>query len=124
MLRSAKPAAAAALICSVLALGCGGSDAGDTASGSGPRIGVALRLADCDDWNQADVAERIGTVEQLRDFAGGPTGSPGNRGVTLTDERGYEVMQNWCRNDFARGFKLYKLYTRAAAFSSLVPTEG
>ncbi len=116
-------AAAAALICSLIALGCGGSDAADTASGSGPRIGVALRLADCDDWNQADVSERLGTVEQLADFAGGPTGSPAGRGTTLSDERGYEVMENWCRNDFARGFKLYKLYTRAAAFSSLVP-EG
>jgi len=115
-------AAAAVLICSVFALGCGGSDAAGTASGSGPRIGVALRLADCDDWNQADVSERLGTVEQLADFAGGPTGSPGGRGTTLSDERGYEVMQNWCRdNDFARGFKLYKLYIRAAAFSSLTP---
>ena len=121
MSRGAAPAAAAALICSLLLFGCGGSDASDTASGSGPRIGVALRLADCDDWKQADVSERLGTVRQLADFAGGPTGSPAGRGNTLSDERGYEVMQNWCRNDFARGFKLYKLYTRAAAFSSLVP---
>ena len=123
MSRAAAPAAAAVLICFVLAPGCGGSDASDTASGSGPRIGVALRLADCDDWKQADVAERLGTVGQLADFAGGPTGSPAGRGNTLSDKRGYEVMQNWCRNDFARGFKLYKLYTRAAAFSSLVPEQ-
>lgn len=123
MFRGVVPAAAAALICSTVALGCGGSDASDTASGSGPRIGVALRLADCDDWKQADVSERLGTVRQLADFAGGPTGSPAGRGNTLSDERGYEVMQNWCRNDFARGFKLYKLYTRAAAFSSLVPEQ-
>lgn len=122
MSRAAAPAAAAVLIC-FLAPGCGGSDASDTASGSGPRIGVALRLADCDDWNQADVSERLGTVRQLADFAGGPTGSPAGRGNTLSDKRGYEVMQNWCRNDFARGFKLYKLYTRAAAFSSLVPEQ-
>jgi len=121
MSRGAAAAAAAALICSLLVFGCGGSDASDTASGSGPRIGVALRLADCDDWKQADVGERLGTVEQLRDFAGGPTGSPAGHGNTLSEKRGYEVMQNWCRNDFARGFKLYKLYTRAAAFSSLVP---
>lgn len=122
MARGAFPAAAAAL--TFLLFGCGGgSDASNTASGSGPRIGVALRLADCDDWNQADVAERLGTVEQLRDFAGGPTGSPAGHGNTLSDKRGYEVMQGWCRNHFARGFRLYKLYTRAAAFSSLVP-EG
>jgi hypothetical protein len=124
MSRWLAPVAAVALIGSLLLPGCGGGDdASHTASGSGARIGVALRLADCDDWNQADVSERLGTVRQLREFAGGPTGSPGGHGNTLSDERGYDVMQAWCRNDFARGFKLYKLYTRAAAFSSLAP-EG
>jgi hypothetical protein len=113
--------AAALLICASAAFGCGGGDGSGTASGSGPRIGVALRLADCDDWNQADVSERLGTVRQLREFAGGPTGSPSGHGNVLSDERGYEVLENWCQARFARAFKLYKLYTRAAAFSSLVP---
>jgi hypothetical protein len=114
-------AAAASLICVGIAVGCGGSDASGTASGAGPQINVPLRLADCDDWNQADVSERLGTVGALRDFAGGPTGSPAGHGAVLTDKRGYEVLENWCSQDFAHGFKLYKLYTRAAAFSSLVP---
>jgi hypothetical protein len=82
---------------------------------------VPLRLADCTDWEQADVAERLGTVRQLRAFAGGPTGSPAGRGNVLEDEQAYELLENWCGNHFARGFKLYKLYTRAAAFSSLIP---
>jgi hypothetical protein len=60
-------------------------------------------------------------VRQLRAFAGGPTGSPAGRGNVLEDEQAYELLENWCGNDFARGFKLYKLYTRAAAFSSLIP---
>jgi hypothetical protein len=115
--------AAVALGCTGLAVGCGGSDGGNTASGAGAQIDVPLRLADCDDWNQADVSERLGTVEQLRDFAGGPTGSPAGHGNVLSDKRGYEVMENWCANDFARAFKLYKLYTRAAAFSSLIPED-
>ncbi|MGH2980557.1 MAG: hypothetical protein ACRDKV_00750 [Solirubrobacterales bacterium] len=62
-------------------------------------------------------------MEQLRDFAGGPTGSPAGHGAVLEDERAYDVLENWCENDFARGFKLYKLYTRAAAFQSLVPEQ-
>jgi hypothetical protein len=114
-------AAATALICLAISAGCGGSDASGTASGAGVQINVPLRLADCDDWNQADVGERLGTVKALRDFAGGPTGSPGGHGATLSEKRGYEVLQNWCSQRFAQGFKLYKLYTRAAAFSSLAP---
>lgn len=111
------------LACVTLAAGCGGSDASDTASGAGSHIQAELRLADCTDWKRADVSERLGTVRQLRDFAGGPTGSPAGRGNVLDDERAYQVLQSWCRNDFARGFKLYKLYTRAAAFSSLLPEQ-
>jgi hypothetical protein len=116
-------AAAATLVCGALGWGCDGDDGSGTASGAGPQINVPLRLADCDDWNQADVSERLGTVKQLSDFAGGPTGSPAGHGNVLSDKRGYEVMENWCANDFARAFKLYKLYTRAAAFSSLVPQD-
>jgi hypothetical protein len=109
------------LLCIGVLGACGGDDASNTAAGAGPHIQVALRLADCDDWNQADVSERLGTVQQLADFAGGPTGgptgSPAGHGNTLSEKRGYEVMQNWCEQSFARGFKLYKLYTRAAAFT-------
>jgi hypothetical protein len=123
MLARSTAAVAAALLCVVAALGCGGSDASNTAAGAGPHIQAELRLADCDDWKAADVSERLGTLSQLRDFAGGPSGSPAGHGNTLSQKRGYDVLEGWCKNDFARGFKLYKLYTRAAAFSSLVPEQ-
>jgi hypothetical protein len=117
-------AASAALLCAVGLAACGGSgDASSSAAGVGPHIGVALRLADCNDWKQASVDERIGTVQEIADFAGGPTGSPAGHGNTLSAKRGYEVLDGWCSQTFARGFKLYKLYTRAAAFSSLAPDQ-
>jgi hypothetical protein len=109
-------AAALALVALVIAA-CGGSDASNTASGAGPHISAPLRLADCTDWKRADASERLGTVGQLRDFAGGPTGSSGGHGNVLDDKKAYELFQGWCSNYFARGFKLYKLYTRAAAFT-------
>jgi hypothetical protein len=115
--------AAVALACMGVAVGCGGSDGGSAASGAGAQIDVELRLADCTDWKRADVSERLGTVRRLRDFAGGPTGSPSEHGNVLADKQAYQLFENWCGNYYARGFKLYKLYTRAAAFSSLVP-EG
>ena len=38
------------------------------------------------------------------------------RGPVLDNDRAYKLLQNYCGKYFARGFKLYKLYTRAAAF--------
>jgi hypothetical protein len=108
----------AALIC-LLVTGCSASGSEDAPVGAGARIGVPLRLAECSDWRAADVAERLGTVRQLRDFAGGPTGSPAGHGAVLDDERAYDLFQGYCSEQFAESFKLYKLYTRAAAFQSL-----
>jgi len=103
--------------------GCGGSDQSgrQSASGVGPRISVPLTLADCRDWNTADAAERLGTIRALAAFAGGPVGGspdePARTGATLEDKSAYDLFQGWCAEPFARGFKLYKLYTRAAAFT-------
>ncbi len=113
-------AAALVLICALAAAGCGASSPSPaTPQVQGPRINVPLRLADCTDWKKSDVSQRLGTVEALRAFAGGPTGSPAGHGNTLPDKKAYDLLQNYCGNFFARGFKLYKLYTRAAAFSPI-----
>jgi hypothetical protein len=111
----------AALICCVALLGgCGGSShskttaAGDTPSG----VGESIRLDNCSDWQRATVARRRNTVLQLRRFAGSPVGSSAGiqHGPVLSDDRAYKLFQSYCAKSFARGFKLYKLYTRAAAF--------
>jgi hypothetical protein len=109
----------AALLALTLA-GCSASGSEDSSPhGAGPRIGVPLRLADCADWRAADLAERLGTIRQLHDFAGGPSGSPAGHGKTLDEEQAYHLLQGYCSAEFARAFKLYKLYTRAAAFEAL-----
>ena len=101
-------------------VGCGGeSDGGDRPPPhANARIGQPVRLVNCTDWRRASIRERQGTIEELERFAGGPTGSPAGRGSTLPEDKAYDVLENWCRNDFARGFRLYKLYTRAAAFQN------
>jgi hypothetical protein len=115
----------AAVLSTSVPAGCGestSSDGSETA-GTGPALAAPINLADCTDWQQASVEERLGTIGQIREFVGAPVpGTPG-RGVALEDEEAYDLFENYCENEFARGFKLYKLYTRAAAFSSLVP-EG
>jgi hypothetical protein len=120
--KAARASVAAAALAALALSGClGGNSSGGRAANAGARIGVPLNLADCSDWRKATPSEREGTVRQLRAFAGGPTGEPGRYGATLDDDRAYQLLENSCSRDFARGFKLYKLYTRAAAFRKQQP---
>lgn len=114
--------AACAVALAAAAAGCGGG--GSTAKARGealPKLhaipedlGTDYRLADCRDWRRGDPQERRGTLEELRGFAGGPVDY--GRGNVLTMQQAYQLMQNWCSQPYAKYFKLYKLYTRAAAF--------
>jgi hypothetical protein len=104
-----------------LLAGCGGSGSSKKPAETGPKappVG-SVRTADCTAWKKGTVAQRRSTVFYLRKFAGGPVGSSGGiqRGPVLSDARAYRVLEGYCKNRFARGFKLYKLYERAAAFA-------
>jgi hypothetical protein len=106
----------------VLLAGCGSDSSTQPQSGVGPNVGQPIRLADCSDWNQANTEQRLGTIEQLKGFAGGPVvgnnaSSPSGTGSVLDDKDAYDLFNRWCAQSFARGFKLYKLYERAAAFT-------
>ena len=82
-----------------------------------PGVG-SVRSANCSDWKRGKADQRRSTVVQLRKFAGGPVGSSAGiqHGPVLDDGRAYRVLESYCARYFARGFKLYKLYERAAAF--------
>jgi hypothetical protein len=57
-------------------------------------------------------------VVLLRNFAGGPIGSSRTlqHGRVLGDTQAYRLLESYCANYVARGFQLYKIYERAAAF--------
>ncbi|MDQ6810658.1 MAG: hypothetical protein M3Z95_02005 [Actinomycetota bacterium] len=119
--RGRRPPVAALICCLALLSGCGGSGharAGGLANTSASGVGESLRLDNCTDWNRATISQRRATVLALRKFAGGPVGSSAGmaNGPVLSDDRAYKLFQGYCANFFARGFKLYKLYTHAAAF--------
>ena len=81
----------------------------------GVDIGEPINLADCHDWNEANLLERLGTIKELKDFAGGPVvgnnaSAPAGRGSVLSDQQANDLFNNYCKADFARGFKLYRLY--------------
>lgn len=112
-------AAAGVALAALAVAGCGGGSGEAHEDGAGARIGVPLRLADCTDWKQAGVAERLGTLRQLSGFAGGEVaGTGGGTGPVLAEDRAYDLFQGYCRPGFARSFKLYKLYGRAAGFAA------
>jgi hypothetical protein len=114
--RNRVVALAPLISCVALLGGCGGASSGSTAGTA--QAGPSLRLANCTDWNHSDETHRRNTVEALRKFAGGPVGSSAGieHGPVLDDQRAYKLFQSFCKHYYARAFKLYKLYTHAAAF--------
>ena len=103
----------------MLVAGCGdsddSSDPGSSALGS-PELQTSAREADCAVWNRASVEEQQVIVESIAEFeGGGPTGTPGR---TLPEDQAFDLFQRFCEKDYASAFKLYKIYVRAAAFSS------
>lgn len=113
--------AAFALLGACLAVsGCGGDDSAEADSpvaGVGQaRAGSVAPLAQCRDWIAGTEEERTATIEDIQaqlnqENSGGPT--PG-----LPNRETYDLLERACANDFAYGFRLYKVYVRAAAFSA------
>jgi hypothetical protein len=80
-------------------------------------LGEDVRLANCAHWKRGDVQARYGTIEEIRGFAGSAVGNDNGVGNVLTADAAYALFQGWCGRRYARSFKLYKLYVRAAAFT-------
>jgi hypothetical protein len=81
-------------------------------------VGESARSDTCAQWEEGTVHQRHGALARLRKFATSPIGSSNVRkyGPTLSDSRAYRLFDSLCAKHFARAFKLYKLYERAAAF--------
>jgi hypothetical protein len=94
----------------IVAAGCGGPAAPPE------QFGVALQVADCDDWRASSPQERQSAIDQIEHAVAGPNGD----GNTLKDDVAYNTLDARCKPDFASGFLLYQLYIRAAAFTPSV----
>jgi hypothetical protein len=74
---------------------------------------VKLQVATCTDWRESSPQERQSAIDQLERAVAGPR----KEGNTLPDDVAYTTLDARCQASFARGFLLYQLYIRAAAFT-------
>ena len=74
----------------------------------------------CADWNAATTTDRAWLVAAVAEFVGGVV-VDGEKvvgyGDTLTTEQANDLFNTTCRNEYAQGFLLYKLYTYAAVLT-------
>ena len=106
--------------CIALVAGCGGKSDSETSDQEKlPTLPTALRYAECSDWRKGSIDERRGTIRQIREFAGGPVGSSQGiqKGRVMDDNEAYLLIDRNCSKRYAVGFRLYLLYTHAAAFA-------
>lgn len=121
--RSGGVALGAAVAASFLA-GCGTAGGGDEAEGAPPlalgesRAGSVAPFVQCRDWNAGTVEQRLATIEDIREQVsaeGATADSP-----PMPDDEAYDLFERACAKEFAAGFRLYKLYTRAVAFDDIL----
>jgi hypothetical protein len=112
----------AVLLIGLTLAGCG-SDGEGAPAGGDLSLDQPIELADCTDWEEGSVDERLGTIRQIRAFISTPVPGTGGTGVTLEDEKAYDLFEEACSHSVAQGFTLYKIYVRAAAFNPELRSE-
>ncbi len=121
----------AATVLTLVAAGCGGGDgegegtvegvdraARERAQPLGELLaGSVAPLAQCKDWVGGPRDRQLATVDDIRNQV-----SRDDTNViapALTDEEALGVFDRACANSFAKSFRLYVLYARAAGFAPL-----
>jgi hypothetical protein len=108
------------LVCAVA--GCGSGSDGDASEGRAKPLGQLLagsvaHLAQCKDWVGGSRERKLATIEDIR--AQVNRRDTGIEAPPLSDEEALGLFDRACSNSFARSFRLYAVYARAAAFAPL-----
>jgi hypothetical protein len=112
----ARGAAAATAALLVVAAGAACGRARHHAAPTSPSAVATVRTADCTTWQQATDAQRQLLVDGMATFFGAPVDSGGG-GNTLSSARARHVFDAGCARPASAGFRLYRLYGDAVAFS-------
>lgn len=112
----AATAAAAALS------GCGENASEPKSSGTEGvgqvRAGSSAALAQCSDWVTATEEQQQQTIDDIYNQLN-QAGADGPTPDYADDDEARQFFDSACSNDYARGFRLYKIYARSAAFSNI-----
>ena len=73
------------------------------------------QLAKCSDWIRGSRDERLATIGAVRAHIN--LQDTAVKTPVLSNRAAYRVFANTCKRPFARSFRLYKLYARAASFA-------
>jgi hypothetical protein len=110
---------AVALIVAALALPACGADP-EPAEKAKPvgdvLVGSVAPLAQCADWRKGSRAERLAAIDDIREQVNLQDSAV--KTPELSEKTAYRVLDTTCRKPFAAGFRLYKLYARAASFAA------
>lgn len=131
-LRAAAATIAGALVLAFAAVGCGSEEPAAEASPNLPEgvvdisgtepvgemtAGSVASLVECRDWNGATPEQQLATIADVRSQIN--LLDSGIDAPALTDEEAQEMFDNSCEPTWAQGFRLYKLYARAAGWVTL-----
>jgi hypothetical protein len=111
---------AVALLLAVVVVGCGEGDEGREreAKPLGELLaGSVAPLAQCKDWVGGSRERKLATIDDIR--AQVNRRDTGIDAPALSDEEALGLFDRACSNSFARSFRLYVLYARAAAYAPL-----
>jgi hypothetical protein len=120
LFRSPPVLSAMLLVAALAAASCGSGSSTQPQVGVGPQGRAADqpgRLQRLEPGQHRAAARPSCGTSPGGSVVGNSASSPSWTGSVLDDEKAYELFENYCKTDFARGFKLYKLYERAAAFT-------
>ena len=78
----------------------------------------------CDWWRKATPNQKLGMVQRIQQFAGGPiNGASGDQllgyGASMSTNRTALLFEDRCSTSYAGPFALYKIYGAAAPFAAL-----
>lgn len=83
-----------------------------------PLGGSVAQLANCGDWDGGARARKLATIRDIRNQVN--RDDSGIDSPPLSDEESLKLFDQECAQPYAKGFRLYVIYARAAGFADLV----
>lgn len=111
-----------AVACGLAAAGCGDDEQPDARPLGQVLGGSVAPLVQCSDWTGGARARRLATIADIRNQVS--RGDAGIKAPPLSDEEATALFDRACAAPYARGFRLYVIYARAAGFAPLLREAG